>query len=244
MYDLNDFGLTEATLAGAALRRVGKGATSLEQASQDVARFFYDTFADPATGRPAFVLARCYKTHPLWDLPGPLSAFAHRVFPDQSLTPNTPCLTLLGTFGDEPAWQSRQASRGHQAIPLASEQIIESLPMVARLTRALGLEARDVAYPDPTFLLEQDRRGFNVFHVERALGSPYLPAQEFVRQFGVQSVVGFGFVVPPAHVFATILFARQPIAAETAELFKTLALNLKLALLPLAAAPVFEAVAA
>jgi hypothetical protein len=241
MYDLGAFGLSEVTLVAAALRRLGKGVSSLEQASQRVARFFHDEFVDSSTGRSAVVLARCYKTHPLGDLPADVATFARGVFPDQVLDVDTQCLTLLGTFGDDPLWQSRIASRGHQAIPLANERTLESLPMVARLTHALGLEAREVVHPNAAFLLEKDRQGFNVFHVEEAMGSPYIPAQEsFVQPFGVRSVVGFGFVFPPTHVFATILFSRQHIAAETADLFKTLALSLKLALLPLASGRVFD----
>jgi hypothetical protein len=113
--------------------------------------------------------------------------------------------------------------------------------MVARLHGSLGLEARQLVHPDPGFLLEKDRAGFNVFHVEQALGSPFIPAQDsFVVPFAVQSVVGFGFVIPPTHVFSTILFSRQHIAPATAGLFKTLALSLKLALLPLVRKPVFE----
>lgn len=242
VYDLAHFGLSEMTLVGTGLRRLGEGAVSIEQASQRVARFFCETFVDPATQRSEFVLSRCYKTHTLGDLPPDLSTFARAVFPDQTLEPSTQCLTLLGTFGDEEAWRRRQSSTGHQAIPLASEGTIRSLPMVERLTHALGLEASEVVRPDPTFLLEKDRKGFNVFHVEDARESPYIPAQDaFVKPYGVRSVVGFGFVVPPASVFATILFARQPIPAVTADLFKTLALSLKLALLPLAGRPVFDA---
>ena len=241
MYDLATFGLSEMTLVGTALRRLGTDATSLEQASQRAARFFYEEFVESASGRPGFVLARCYKTHPLGDLPPDLTKFARAVFPNEALDPTTQCLTLLGTFGDEEAWKTRQASSGHKAIPLVSESAVQSLPMVKRLTQALGLESQQVIRPDPSFLLEKDRAGFNVFHVEEALESPYIPAQEsFVKAHGVRSVVGFGFVLPPANIFATILFARRHIPPETADLFKTLALSLKLAMLPLAAGRVFD----
>jgi hypothetical protein len=80
-----------------------------------------------------------------------------------------------------------------------------------------------------------------VFHVENALGSPYIPAQaSFVEPFGVRSVLGFGFVIPPTHVFATILFSRQAVAPAVAELFKTLTLSLKVALLPIAGRRIFD----
>ncbi len=243
MFDLSQFGLSEAMLVGATLRRLGKGSASLEAASQRIAQFFCDQFTDGATGKSSFVLARCYETFSLRALPSDVARFARSIFPNQSLDDGTQCLTLLGTFGDERSWQDRKSSHGHQAIPLANDKTLTALPMVARLTEALGLHAAEMVRPDPAFLIEKDREGFNVFHVEEALGSPYIPAQErFVQGFGVRSVVGFGFVMPPAHVFATILFARQHISAETAELFKTLALSLKLALLPLAGQKIFDEV--
>ena len=240
MYDLATSGLTEITMVGGALRRVAAGVTSLEQASQRVAQFFCDQFVD-ATGRSAIVLARCYATLSLADLPADLVQFARGVFPDLALDGSTRCLTLLGSHGEEPAWQTRARSTGHKAIPLATVDVLESLPMVARLTASLGLAAEQIVSPDPAILLEKERHGFNVFHVENALGSPHIPAQaSFVEPFGVRSVVGFGFVIPPTHVFATILFSRQPIAPAVAELFKTLALSLKVALLPIAGRGVFE----
>jgi hypothetical protein len=240
MYDLSTFGLSEMTMVGAALRRVGSEASSIEETSQRAARLFCDKFVDPASGRSAFALARCYATLSLEQLPDELARFARGVFPDQPLAATTQCMTLLGSYGDKPAWQTRRGSTGHQAIPLATVAVLESLPMVARLTASLGLNAEQVVHPDPTFLLEKDRQGFNVFHVETALGSPYIPAQaSFVDPLGVRSVVGFGFVLPPTHVYAVILFSREHISARTAALFKTLALNLKLALLPFAAGRMF-----
>lgn len=239
MYSLSTFGLPEMTLVGATLRAISRGAPTFEEASQRAAQFFYDQFVD-STGRPAFVLSRCYATLELQALPDELADFAQRAVPD-SLEPTTRCLTLLGSFGEEEAWKSRAGSTGHRAIPLPSVARLEDLPMVARLTASLGLSADEVVNPDPSFLLEKERQGFNVFHVENALHSRYIPAQDgFVERFGVRSVVGFGFVLPPAHVFTTILFARETVRADIANLFKTLALSLKLAMLGVADKPLFR----
>jgi hypothetical protein len=72
-----------------------------------------------------------------------------------------------------------------------------------------------------------------VFYVDRAEGSPYIPAQtEFVQPQRIQSVLGFGGLLPSGELFATILFTRTYIPREVADLFKTLALNVKVALLP------------
>ncbi len=240
MYSLATFGLPEMTLVGATLRGINRGVPTFEEASQRAARFFHDELVD-GTGRPAFVLSRCYATLEWQELPADLAAFAQAAVPDSPLEPATRCLTLLGSYGEEEAWRSRAGSQGHKVIPLPSVARLEDLPMVAQLTASLGLSATEVVHPDSSFLLEKERQGFNVFHVENALRSRYIPAQAaFVERYGVQSVVGFGFVVPPAHVFTTILFSREVISAATANLFKTLALSLKLAMLGVADKPMFR----
>ena len=232
MYDLASFGLSEATLVGVHLRKIGEGKATLEDASQAVAQFFHDQFRDPATGGSTFVLARCYQVQPLRELTPVLANYARGVFPNQQLDERTQCLTLLGTFGDQPEWQRREHSRGHRAIPIVDENALKNLPMVERLTESLGLRAAEVVRPDPAFLRERDREGFNVFYVDEASGSPYIPAQDhFVTPFGVRSVIGFGFVLPPDRIFATVLFARSHVSSDTADLFKTVALSLKLGLL-------------
>ncbi len=58
--------------------------------------------------------------------------------------------------------------------------------------------------------------------------------------FGVRSVLGFGGVLPRGELFAVIVFARIPLPPETAEMFKPLALSVKLAILPFANGPLFD----
>jgi hypothetical protein len=173
-------------------------------------------------------------------MPPDVARFARGVFPDRTPTAATQCLTLLGTFGDHEEWRSRRSSRGHQAIPLIDERTVESLPMVSLLVRSLGIDSNSIVRPDPAMLLEKERQGFNVFHVEDAVDNPHIPAQDFVRTSRIRSVIGFGFVTPPASVVVAILFSRRSISAETAQLFKTLALSLKLAVLPLLTKSVFD----
>jgi hypothetical protein len=76
-------------------------------------------------------------------------------------------------------------------------------------------------------LEQEERRNYNVFHVEEALGSPYIPAQkEFVVPYGIRSIVGFGGVVRN-DLFAVILFSRVKIARASAERFRSVALELR-----------------
>jgi hypothetical protein len=48
----------------------------------------------------------------------------------------------------------------------------------------------------------------------------------------VKSVLGFGGLLPNGELFAAVLFCRVPVPRNVADLFRTLALNLKLSLLP------------
>jgi PAS domain S-box-containing protein len=240
MYDLTSLRLSETLRLGAQLRATGDART-LEQAAQQTSRLLYDALGDETGRQSACVLVRCYKTHPFGELPPDLKVAARETIPGLVLSPETQCLTLVGTYGARPEWQSRRLSVGHRAIPLASDHVISSLPMVAALTRTLGLEADALVHPSAAILLEHDRRGFNVFHVAEAVDSPFIPAQEsFVRPCGVRSVLGFGFVLPPTSIFAVIVFARVHIDDVTAQLFKALALNLKVAVLPWSSGPTFD----
>ncbi len=90
--------------------------------------------------------------------------------------------------------------------------------------------------------MELDDTTFNVFYVPQALGSPHIPAQhDFVVPYGVESVLGFGGMLPTGDLFAVVLFSRVPVPADTAELFASLALSVKVAVLPFAHGPAFRA---
>lgn len=230
MYDLEKFGLSEMVECGAALRGFGKSAQTMEEAARGVVTYVRETFGDGAAGH-AFALARLYKTHAFGKLPPELQDFARNVFPEEALNPGTRCLTLLATHGEEPPWCDRRQSRGHQAIPLPSKEIVEQLPMVAQLVRQLGLEID--ALVSPKLVLDADETSFTVFHVPAALGSAFVPAQkEFVVPHSIGSVLGFGGALPDGDIFAVILFAKVSIPRETAELFRTASLSVKLSLLP------------
>jgi hypothetical protein len=117
------------------------------------------------------------------------------------------------------------------------------MPMVVRLLEQMGLHARDIVEPKTALLMKASQyRNFGVFHVETALGSEHIPNQQtFVEQYGIRSVVGMGGLLPSGEIFAVILFSRVVISLEVAALFRTLALSVKLALLPFAPNEVFSA---
>jgi hypothetical protein len=113
--------------------------------------------------------------------------------------------------------------------------------MIAQLVRQLGLEVAAVLRPDAHLIIDLEQRTFNVFYVEEALDSPFIPAQQqFVVPYKIRSVLGFGGILPTGDLFAVILFSHATIPPKTAELFKPLALSVKLALLSFANGRVFS----
>ena len=217
--------------AGVAVRRIVRGAESLEDAADRIVRFLYDGCIDPESGRRTTVLVRFYKTHPYNDLPLDVKLFARRNFDGGEPPPSMRCLTLLATAGDEPAWMSRRSSRGHQAIPLPTADIVRRAPMIVRLIEELGLDLESVIRGNAPDVRVADSKTYDVFHVKEAFGSPSIPAQdEFVVPYGITSVLGFGGLLRSGELFAVILFSRAPIPAASAARFRAIALDIRSAL--------------
>jgi two-component system NtrC family sensor kinase len=228
-FSLAQFGLKEMLRCGLDLRKGAGEAATLEELAQGVVRYFYDECRDAEGGREC-VMARFYKTHAYGDLPAELQAFARGALEGAEPSPDLQCLALLATAGDAPAWNDRRASRGHQAIPLPSVQMVEQAPMIAELIRAMGMDVRAVVTPHPELVRGMEGKTFNVFFVPEALDSPYIPAQGFVRDHGVRSVLGFGGVLVTGEFYAIILFTRVAIPPESSARFRNVALDLKLAI--------------
>ncbi|MBF2029178.1 MAG: hypothetical protein IGS48_20850 [Oscillatoriales cyanobacterium C42_A2020_001] len=240
MYSLTKFTLSDMTECGAVLRKLGVGATSMEEVANRAVQYLYDHFLDEHTGEPALALARFFKTHPYAKLSEPLHAIAQTLEGHHAISPGTPCLTLLATTGQKPEWRSRQASTGHQVIPLVSEQLVAQSPMISQLIQQFGLDVSTVLSPNPDLLVDLEQKTFNVFHVANAIASPYVPAQDsFVVPYGIRSVLGFGGMLPSGNLIAIILFSKVFISRDTAAMFKTLALNVKMAALPFDRGQVF-----
>lgn len=225
------------TECSARLRQLGATAMSMEDVAVEVVQFLREKFR-ARDGNAACPLVRFYKTHPLGQLPEDLQSFARKAAP--GMGPDVRCLTLLATAGEKPEWNDRRKSVSHQAIPLPSPETVLQAPMVAQLMRQLGLDIEAVLSPDPELLVDLAQRTFNVFHVPQAEGSAYIPAQDFVREYGVASVLGFGGILPTGDLFSVILFSCEPIPAATAEMFKPLALSVKVAVVPFATEQVFS----
>ncbi len=232
-YKLASFGLNEMMDCRARVRSLfDDEPQTLSEAAGRVVAFFYHELVDGRSA-PACALIRFFKTHPYSDLGPELQEFA-RSIAGAAVEGDVRCLTLLATAGDIPEWWSPRESRGHQAIPLTSVEVVEQAPMIAQLIKQMGIDAAQVVRPESRLILDAASTRHNVFYVARALGSPYVVAQkEFVEPYGIASVVGFGGLITSGDMFATILFSKVPISAEVADLFSVIGLNLKIAILPL-----------
>jgi hypothetical protein len=227
---LADFDLRAMLGCGIDLRRLGSDAATLEEAAEPIVRYLHDAFRDPS-GERECLLARFYVTQSAEVLDPELRTFAERVAGDAAVEPSTPCLVLVASAGRERAWNDRRRSVGHRALPLVSVEMVERAPMIAQLIRAMGLSVENVVAHDRTLMRGMEGKTYDVFFVPEALGSPYIPAQrEFVERYGIRSVLGFGGVLATGELYAVILFSRVPIPASTADRFRNVALDVKLAI--------------
>lgn len=238
--NLEDFGLAEMLRTGLGLRRAMRDARTLESGADRACRFLYDHLVAADGGR-ACVLVRSYKTHAFGALDPSLRAFARRALPsDFAPKEDMRCLTLLASRGDEPAWNDRRDSEGHQAIPLAAASMVERAPMIAGLIRAFGLNIAHVVEPPHEAVRDLEGKSYGVFFVEEAEKSIYIPAQDFVRRYGVRSVVGFGGALAGGDLFAMILFTRVRMNAVSADRFRNIALDVKSLLFGYGANAIFD----
>ncbi len=228
MYDLTNFTKANVSECGAKLRSLGAGAKDMEEVAGKIVDHLYKNLVEKKTGKKSCALVRFYKTHPYGKLDADLKKFAQKILGHPPDSPAMKCLTLLATAGDKKEWNSRKSSSGHKAIPLPSEQFVSQIPMIARLINQFGLELKTVLKPDPAIIVDLQQKEYNAFHVPEAVGSPYIPAQkDFVIANGIQSVLGFGGMLPSGNLFAVMLFAKVHIPREAADRCKALAIDVK-----------------
>ncbi|HEV7919942.1 MAG TPA: hypothetical protein VGR02_04030 [Thermoanaerobaculia bacterium] len=241
-YELSRFGFKEMMDCRGRIRDLfADDPPTFEDAAERAVGFLRRELVDEH-GAPACALVRFFKTHPYDDLPEELREVVRAASPEAPAIPELRCLTLIATRGDEPDWNSRRTSRGHRAIPLASVEMVQQAPMIAQLITQLGVPIANVVRPSRALLLDQEQTAHNVFFVPRALGSPHIVAQkEFVVRYGIQSVLGFGGLLASGDLFAVILFSKVPISPQTADQFRVVGLNLKIAILPVVRRPLFRA---
>jgi len=239
VFDLTHFSMSDMTRLARELRGAATNADCMQAVAEREVRLLFDQIMAPGCKEPACALVRFYKTHRLGGLTPALQTFATELAGGAVLSPDLKCLTLLATAGSRPEWNFPAGSRGHQAIPLVSEEMVRGAPMISQLITQFGLEVATVLSPQPELMEELGKRSCNVFFVPQAAGSSSIPAQDFVAREGIASVLGIGGMLPSGDLFAIVLFSRVPIPMAVAEMFRTMALNVKLSILPFEADQVF-----
>ena len=240
MYDLTRFTQSEATECGNALRALGSAASSMETAANNIVQHPYNNVINSETNEKACALIRFYKTHPYGQLAYGLQEFASGIMGGAPESQDMKCLTMMATAGEHADWNSRSTSSDHRAIPLASADFVGGIPMIAQLVSQFGIEMGSVISPDPNVIGDLARQTFNTFHIADAVDSPCIPAQDdFVKPYGVKSVLGFGGVLSSGELFVVIMFSKVSIPASTASSFRDLSANVKEAVEPFVGGAVF-----
>ena len=238
MYNLAEFSVRDMTSCSMRLRRLGTDAMSLDDAANRIVRYLYEHLIDDKTRKPACALVRLFRTQTYGTLSPDRQAAVRSIFRSRQASPEMKCLTLAATAGDRLEWNDTANSHRHKAIPLVSAEFLTQFPMLSQLFIQLGVDLDTTLQAGSNLLLDTDEHTFNVFHVPNAMGSPFVPAQEdFVIPCGIRSALGFGGLLPTGNLFAVIMFSKVFLSDQTADLFKTLALSAKLALLPFDSTP-------
>lgn len=234
MYSLASFSISDMTECASELRKLGTGASSAQEVAQQIASYLYRQFGNDQTGWRDCALIRCYLTRAYRELDPQSQDCARRALGCGPGSLDMKCLTLFGTAGERPEWNERVRSRDYRSIDSIGLQTGRlPIPIVPQLRQQLGLGLTSKTPHESDRIVDWAERTLDVFHVAEAKGSHFLPAQEgFVIPFGIESVLGFGGVLPSKELFTVILFSKQKISREMAELFKPLALSVKLALFP------------
>lgn len=188
-----------------------------EDIAQHITQRIYDTLSDsPSHG---LVLTRIYRMTRVEDLPVDLLAQADRE--DRYV------VTLLGTYGRLLDWCHRKSSVAHQIISINSIAIPARIPMFEHLlVQNMGVDLNKL-YETGNVIASMSRPGGGKFHIEDVPSSPIIPAQvEFVRPFGVKSLVGFGGLIGDAGgsmtLYMLIAFTSGTYTADMADDFNTM----------------------
>lgn len=218
MYDLTAFSLKDMTACGAALRQMGDGATSMEEAAGKMVRYLYDHLVD-AKGERAAALVRFFITKPYGELNDALQQHVNGLLGKVPDDPALKCQTLLATIGDNPAWHSRHNSRYYKVHPLGKE-IVDVNPMFAQVSEMFGIVLEQAVNRDPKLIFDLEQETYNVLHVYDARDNEYVPDQaDFVIPYGIKSMLVFFSLLLSGNIFTIVLFAKVTVPRELIDYF-------------------------
>lgn len=200
---------------------------TLEEAAQLVTNILYEEFHD------SIVLIRLYATVPFGKLPPFNRNFVTQLANTTQIThlleEETPVLSLLGTRGLQPTWNDSHQSQGHVGIPLVSAAFIDTIPMMSRLLKEVGLNLAWIDKPDSEMITGTSLGLSGIFYVPDAKtavdqwGRKIISAQDFVEANNVQTVFALAGGYLTSKTFMTlIVFCNESLKKPHANLFTPL----------------------
>ena len=233
MFDLAKFSLHDMSEIGEALQQLELKARNIDELNDMMVQYFFDNLVDAQTGEKSSVLVRFFMTYPYSSLDTNLRKSVDQMLNGQTAPQDMKCLKLSATAGVKQEWNSTSDSKNHRVLPLLSEDMLKKNIMVHQFIHQMDIGISNVLNPDPGQSSELEGRVFNVYYVPDAVGSPYIPVQEeFVIPYEIKSAMGIGGMLPTGNLFALLIFSKTKIPHETANLFKNIALNVRMAALP------------
>lgn len=209
MIALDQLRFSDVVALGVRLRREAQTAYAIEDVAERVAEILHRELRMGPDREAATALVRVFVTCPFDELdPGQLEVV-------RGDDPTDGFLVLAGSAGVEPAWNNPLDSRHHRVMPLTR--------LTPMLTAALGSGEEGES--------SMDALGVGTLHVRDARDAFRIPDQDFVRCYGVRSVVAFTLDLPRADRVVIVLFSRVPLDTATVECLRPVALEVWQALL-------------
>jgi signal transduction histidine kinase len=226
---LTALSLVDVVRCIARVRELATSAVSLEEFAQGLMECCQRTFQRSNASDSEIVLGRCFVTRPFSELSDKVQAWLQQGEDRISDPSNGLCLSLMGSAGVVDGWNDPSRSSRYRAIPIEADRFATRFPMFAEIFRQIGISI-DKPHLGAGMNIGSAGTVCNVFSVPVALGSPYAPAQsEFVKPYGVRSVVGFGGWYGQGQYFLVVLFSRVSIPQPSVELLRLLALAVRAA---------------
>jgi len=219
--------LVDVARANARVRELAARASSIESFAQHLMQYCQDTFRAPTSGDPEIVLGRCFVAQPFSEVAADVKAWLQQAEHRATEPSSGLCLSLMGSAGVVDGWNDPSRSSRYRAIPIDADRFATRFPMFAEIFRQIGTSIEKPRL-GAGLTIGSVGTGCNVFSVPVALGSPYVPAQnDFVKPFGVRSVVGFGGWYGRGRYFIVVLFSRVAVPPGSLDLLRLLALSVR-----------------
>jgi hypothetical protein len=230
VYALERFSVDDLVELSREVRALGDGADTMTEVAQRLVDKLFEAFRT-ASGDPALLSARLYKTHRFSDLPPDLKRIA--ADREEDIEDRQPCLVLLAA-ADDPAIATEAAANPNDRVQPLTERGLAEQPLMRHLLDGLGVEVASVLDPDRAAESRLHTRDLDVFHVPDLAVADGVDeqARERVQELGLSSMAVTGGVLLSGEMFMVVLFTRVQISDYVAQLMRSLGLAIKAALVP------------